>query len=67
MDSGKPIMCPMGLRPVLMFGWCDVHSDAAVRGQASEPANERWDKQFNVSLLNNTALLCSNLLAPRHI
>lgn len=25
--------CLMGLRPMLLFGWCNVHSDAAVAGQ----------------------------------
>lgn len=50
-------MCLMGLRPVLLFGGCDVHSDAAAAGQDGAPANEKWGKQINVDLLNNTTAL----------
>lgn len=50
-------MCLMGLGPVLLFGWCDVHSDAAEAGQAGAAANERWGKQFNVNLLGSTTAL----------
>lgn len=45
-------MCLMGLRPMLLFGWCDVYSDAA-----GAPANEKGRKQFNVNLFNNTTAL----------
>lgn len=42
-------MCLMGLGPMLLFGWSDVHSEAAAAGQADGAANEKWSKQSDVN------------------
>lgn len=46
----------MGLRPMLLFGSWNIHSDAVVASQAGAPANEQCGKQFNDNVLNNTKL-----------
>lgn len=53
MVTDKPIICLMGLRPMLLFGCCNDHSDAAVAGQADAPANGKCGKQSNVNIFNS--------------
>lgn len=41
---------------MLLFGWCNVQSEAAAAGHADGPANEKWGKQTNIDLFITYAL-----------
>lgn len=44
------------LRHMLLFGWCNVQSEAAAAGHAEGLANEKWGKQTNIDLFITYAL-----------
>lgn len=51
---------------MLLFGSRNVHSDAVVASQAAAPANEKWGKQFNDNVLNDTKLKVMNVVCQRN-